>query len=220
MKKLTLSEVRKRLEKEHSPIKPRNFQYYQRLGLLPKPEKKVGAKGRGVYGYYMPSIIKLIKYIYLLKDRGYELNDILEEGNRKIIEKFDESFRKWGKLDMPLQKTKGFDEFKRRVLKTYNLWDVPGKIEYGVLHYIQNKINDLLPGLEKALFIIKKDLDDTKDKKERKALERNIKRLNRAIEDYKDDLQKIYKRIGEIDSGGLKPEEPILMWKEGNRKIM
>jgi DNA-binding transcriptional MerR regulator len=219
MRKLTLPEVLSRLEKERIPMTKRSFEYYQRLGLLPRPEKKVGAKGRGVYGYYMPSIIRLIKYIFTLKNKGYELNDILNEGNKKIIDKFGESFKKWGEWDKALQDTKGFNGFEERVLKTYHLWDIPGKIERDALHHILNRINDLLPGLEESLSMVKEELATTKDE-ERKALERIIERLNTTIQGHKNQLSKIYRRIGEIERGELKPEKPILMWEGGDNDIM
>jgi hypothetical protein len=51
MPKLKLLELLKKLKKEGIDISGRTFEYYQSLGLLPKPlEKQKGKGGRGVYG--------------------------------------------------------------------------------------------------------------------------------------------------------------------------
>jgi hypothetical protein len=44
----TIQLVIERCNREGIPISKRTLEYYQRLELLPKPEKKVGARGRGV----------------------------------------------------------------------------------------------------------------------------------------------------------------------------
>ena len=75
--KLKLVEVLKILTDQGIPISKVTFEYYQKIGLLPWPEKIVGKGGRGVYGYYDPNVVEMIKIIYSLKNKGLTLFDIV-----------------------------------------------------------------------------------------------------------------------------------------------
>jgi len=85
---LTLQQVLDKSKKAGVPINKRTFEYYQSLGFLPKPHRKVkGEKGRGVYGYYEPIVIDIVKKIYKLKNAGHSLNEIKEISKKEALEK-------------------------------------------------------------------------------------------------------------------------------------
>ena len=84
---LRLPELRERLKADGFKITKRTFEYYQRLGLLPRPEKRVGERGRGVYGYYDAKVIDMVKMIFRLKEEGKPLAAIREEAQRSILER-------------------------------------------------------------------------------------------------------------------------------------
>ena len=116
MDKLKLPEVLKRLKEEGIDITKRTFEFYQRLGLLPKPEKRVGKGGKGVYGYYDPEIINLVKEIYKLKEEGHLLIDIPLVLIDLVINKYKSVLNEWGFSDYHLSEMMGWDpkEEKRK----------------------------------------------------------------------------------------------------------
>lgn len=121
MEKLKLPEVLKKLEGEGIDITKRTFEFYQRLGLLPKPKKQVGKRGRGVYGYYDYQIVAtLLKFIYEMKEKGYTLAYIIERGESKVIKKYKSVLNKWGFSDYSLPEMSGLDpEKSKRIAKEY-----------------------------------------------------------------------------------------------------
>lgn len=97
MKELKLTEVLEKLKKEGISITKRTFEFYQRLGLLPKPKiKQVGKRGRGVYGYYNPLVIKIAKVIYKAKEHGRTLAEIKERVDKMTISRYRDVLKKWG----------------------------------------------------------------------------------------------------------------------------
>jgi DNA-binding transcriptional MerR regulator len=101
MGKLKLKEILERLKKEGISISKRTFEFYQRIGLLPKPTtKEVGHGGRGVYGYYDDTdVIKRVKDINRLKEQGYTLARILELMKDNVIGKYEDFRNKFGLSD-------------------------------------------------------------------------------------------------------------------------
>jgi len=93
---LRLPELRERLKADGFKITKRTFEYYQRLGLLPRPEKRVGERGRGVYGYYDAKVIDMVKMIFRLKAEGKPLAAIREEAKRTIVERYKALLSEWG----------------------------------------------------------------------------------------------------------------------------
>jgi hypothetical protein len=78
------------------------------MGLLPKPEKKVGARGRGVYGFYDPDIVLLaVKFILDLKESGASLEKIKEESERLVISQYMNRLKDWGFSDYSLPEMGG-----------------------------------------------------------------------------------------------------------------
>jgi len=108
MDKVKISEILERLKKEGIDLPKRTFEFWQRLGLLPKPEKHVGRGGRGVYGYYDPAVVDLVKLICKLKEKGYSLFEITEKTNAIIIKKYKRTLKDWGFSDYILSEMKGF----------------------------------------------------------------------------------------------------------------
>ena len=93
---LTLQQVLDKSKKAGVPINKRTFEYYQSLGFLPKPHKIVGKKGRGLYGYYDPIVINIVKKIYKLKKVGHSLKEIKEISEREVLEKYKKILIDWG----------------------------------------------------------------------------------------------------------------------------
>ncbi len=121
MEKLKLSEVLEKLKKDGIGITKRNFEFYQRLGLLPKPKKQVGKRGRGVYGYYDYQLVAmLLKFIYEMKEKGCTLAYIIERSESKVIEKYKSVLNKWGFSGYSLPEMKGRNQEKsKRIEKEY-----------------------------------------------------------------------------------------------------
>lgn len=108
MKLLTLPEVLKALKKEGINISRRTFEFYQKIELLPKPQKKQkGEGGRGVYGLYYPTIIRQVKLIHKYKDKGYTLHRLSELLERIVIEDYKKVLKEWGFSDFSLSELKG-----------------------------------------------------------------------------------------------------------------
>ena len=77
MAKIKIPEILEKLEKDGLGISKRTFQYYQWRGFLPKPEMRVGEKGRGVYGFYDYETIRdLVLSIRDMKAQSLTLADI------------------------------------------------------------------------------------------------------------------------------------------------
>ncbi|HXW68772.1 MAG TPA: 4Fe-4S dicluster domain-containing protein [Dissulfurispiraceae bacterium] len=74
---LTLSNVIEKLKENGLTLTRRTFQYYVQAGLLPKGIRRGSEKG-GVQFYYSESIIKTIRKIFDLKNKGRSLNEIRE----------------------------------------------------------------------------------------------------------------------------------------------
>lgn len=109
MKKLKLTEILTKLVKEDIHITKSTFEFYQKLGLLPKPmEKQKGKGGRGVYGLYDPSVVDLIKTIHRhTKEQGRTLYDFMKVVNGFVIEKYRAVLNEWGFSDYTLSELKG-----------------------------------------------------------------------------------------------------------------
>ena len=93
---LTTNQILSELKKDKILITKRTFEYYQRLGFLPRPYKKVGKKGRGVYGYYDSGTVNLIWVIWKLKKKGFSLKKIREYQKIDIFQKYEKYLKKWG----------------------------------------------------------------------------------------------------------------------------
>jgi len=91
LKELTLKEAVTRCR-----ISKRTFEYYQSLGLIPPPKKRVGIGGRGVYGYYSPNIPNLFKTINDLQSHGQSLAEIKKSLDASVLERFKAVLKKWG----------------------------------------------------------------------------------------------------------------------------
>jgi len=72
---LTVDEIINHLREEGFQITKRTFQYYVQSGILPKGIRK-GAKSGGVRFYYPPSVLENLRQIFILKSKGYKLNEI------------------------------------------------------------------------------------------------------------------------------------------------
>jgi len=93
---LTLQQVLDKSKKAGVPITKRTIEYYRSLGLLPKPRKIVGERGRGVYGYYDPMILHMIKKIHKYKEDGFSLKDIKDISEKWVLDTCNEILRDWG----------------------------------------------------------------------------------------------------------------------------
>ena len=94
---ITLQQVLDRSKKAGVPITKRTFEYYRSLGLLPRPSnKRVGERGRGVYGYYHPKILQMIKKIHKYKEAGFSLKDIKDISEKYVLDTCNEILRDWG----------------------------------------------------------------------------------------------------------------------------
>ena len=94
---ITLQQVLDRSKKAGVPITKRTFEYYRSLGLLPRPSnKRVGERGRGVYGYYNPKILQMIKKIHKYKEAGFSLKDIKDISEKYVLDTCNEVLRDWG----------------------------------------------------------------------------------------------------------------------------
>jgi len=72
---LTVDEIINHLREEGFQITKRTFQYYVQTGILPKGIRK-GAKSGGVRFYYPPPVLENLRQIFILKSKGYKLNEI------------------------------------------------------------------------------------------------------------------------------------------------
>ena len=109
MDKLKLPEVLERLEKQGLSITKRTFQLYQSLGLLPKPEKQVGKRGRGLYGFYNYKVVSgCLKLIYDLKKQGNTLFQISKAMDQLVLRKYRAVLKKWGFSDFSLSEMDGY----------------------------------------------------------------------------------------------------------------
>lgn len=132
MEKLKLPEILERLKAKGLGISKRTFEFYQSLGFLPKPEKKVGKGGRGVYGYYDPSVVDpLVKTIHDLKSRGYSLLQIMEIAESSVIKRYKSVLKQWGFSDYMLSELKGRDPSKPEVVAAQHRVDI--MIREGIL---------------------------------------------------------------------------------------
>ena len=89
LKELTLKEAVTRCK-----ISKRTFEYYQRLGLIPPPKKRVGKYGRGVYGYYSSDITKQLATIRDLQAQGQSLSEIKKTLKTRVTERFKAVLKK------------------------------------------------------------------------------------------------------------------------------
>lgn len=97
MDKLKSSELLKWLKSKKVNINKRTFEYYQRLGLLPKPEKRVGIRGRGVYGYYNPEFIRdTLEMIFKYKKNGKTLEEIRLILMQEVSQKINSILKEYG----------------------------------------------------------------------------------------------------------------------------
>ncbi len=106
VKEITLKEVSRR-----SNLSKRTIEYYQSLGLIPPPIKRVGKRGRGVYGYYTPDITKLLDTIRDLKAHGQSLGEIKKSLDARITERFKAVLKKWGFSDYRLPELYGLPDY-------------------------------------------------------------------------------------------------------------
>jgi DNA-binding transcriptional MerR regulator len=102
-KPMKLSEVLKATK-----INKRTFEYYQSLGLLPRPTRQVGPKGRGVLGLYDPEIVALIKKIQKLKKERCSLKEIEIKMAQKIGTSLKNVLKAWGFSSYGLPELRGF----------------------------------------------------------------------------------------------------------------
>jgi DNA-binding transcriptional MerR regulator len=159
LEKLKLVEIQDRLKKEGINISERTFEYYQRLGLLPKPGKKeVGKKGRGVYGYYDIHVIKHVRAVQKLKEKGNTLDQILGLMQKEILDKYRSTWRKF-QYGSPLLETEGELHkeppcfLEKRLLRKLPLWATTKEIEILVLKDMNREAYALKRGLRKALML-------------------------------------------------------------------
>jgi hypothetical protein len=165
MKKETLNieEISNQLKKEGIDIKPRKFEYYQGLGLFPKPSKKevgkkeVGKKKGGVYGRYDADvIINYVKKFQKLKEEKYMLDEILELMQKEILDKYSSAWRKF-QYSYPLLKTEGVSHREppcfsgNRLLRKLPLWATKEEVEILALKDMNREAYALKRGLRKAL---------------------------------------------------------------------
>jgi DNA-binding transcriptional MerR regulator len=109
MERLRLSEVLRKLQNDGITITKRTFEFYQKLGLLPKPAlKEKGAKG-GVYGLYDSTVIDFIKDIQKLKDMGLTLTETTEKLEKRLFDKYKAVLQKWGFSDYSLPELRGHE---------------------------------------------------------------------------------------------------------------
>jgi len=97
---LRTQELIEKLEKSGIIISKRTIEYYQELGLLPRPLRKKGAKtGGGVLGYYQPNVVDIIRSIHTQKDKGLTLSEIKDNLRDTLFEKYKQHYKEWGVLD-------------------------------------------------------------------------------------------------------------------------
>jgi len=174
MEKLTLLEVLEKLKDEGFEITKRTFMFYQRLGLLPTPEKRI-RKRRGVYGYYdYQTILDLVRFIYKKKEEGLTLAEIQEVTGDLLFKKYESVLDKWEVYYPPKLETSsalnGIDrkiletvletqelaEIKRvymrkKIIEDLRWWDPDEKIELYALKYIYDRVSAFTGGLSIAL---------------------------------------------------------------------
>jgi DNA-binding transcriptional MerR regulator len=120
---MNLPEVLKKLNSEGIEITPRTFEYYQFMGLLPKPvEKRVGKGKRGIYGYFDESIIDDVKNIITWKNQGYTLTQMKERLDDANSKKFISYFKTWKLTDKEMQT---LDQGKKK--STFITWKLTDK---------------------------------------------------------------------------------------------
>lgn len=106
---ISLKEVLAKLKKEGVNISKRTFEYYQRLELIPKPStKRVGKKGRGVYGVYDPNLVAGIRRIFELKAKCLTLGEIRAERKLEVADRYKAVLQTWGFSGFSLPEMKGY----------------------------------------------------------------------------------------------------------------
>ncbi|OPY81802.1 MAG: hypothetical protein A4E65_00991 [Syntrophorhabdus sp. PtaU1.Bin153] len=94
---ITIAEIIRRLEQKGVHITRRTFEFYQGIGLLPKPVHKAKGKGgKGVHGLYHERIVDLIIKIYDLQREGLALAQIVESLQQKILKRYARVLNSWG----------------------------------------------------------------------------------------------------------------------------
>lgn len=96
MKKFEIKDVLRELQKKGIKISRRTFQFWQSLGLLPKPIKEVGKDGKGVYNFYPPIVIDLIKKICELKEKNLTLKEIRNGITISVLENVKHHLKELG----------------------------------------------------------------------------------------------------------------------------
>ena len=174
MDKLTLLEILEKLKDEGFEITKRTFMFYQRLGLLPAPEKRI-RKGRGAYRYYdYQTILDLVRFIYKKKEEGLTLTEIQKDTEDLLVKKYESVLNEWG-VPHPFKSETSSDlnEIDKKILETVfetqkvteimgmyrrkkiiedlRWWYPDEKIELYALKYVYNRASAFTGGLSIAL---------------------------------------------------------------------
>jgi len=244
MDELKLPEVLERLKEEGFDITKRTFEYYQRIELLPSPQKKVGKRGRGVYGYYIyQEVLLAMQLIYELKKEGFTLVDIKQTGEDRLIEQYESVLNEWGFPDYkvskmedsnPMAKDGTISEIKKRmfgakaiereVVENLRWWYSDKVIELYALKYIQDKTLGLLSGLNIAIDEINQKMESYRNSDFPSITEIwTLIEIYRKLEAKYEKLMglqfRTYARMAEISGkeyGGLTKEK----WEEQEKKYL
>lgn len=201
---LRLNELLKKLKEKGKFITKRTFEFYQKLGFLPKPIKTVGEGGRGVYGLYNLIIVEFaLEIIEAEKGKGLTLKQIYEQLSNTLLKKYKNYLEKWGYLKLTEciyddDCAKLFSEDKDIITEPFHRVDLDGAelwwpdilIEELALKKIKETASSVIMGVTVAHKLISKNkhVNTILKQLECKALEAHIVKLRADL------------RLGEISS--------------------
>ncbi len=108
---LAVPEILKRLKKSGYKCNRSTFQFYQKLGLIPPPQKVPVKKGRGMIGLYDYSIVeRIIGFIQDMQSKGRTLAQIEELLQKTVLKEFKAVLAEWGFSDYFLYELTGYSK--------------------------------------------------------------------------------------------------------------
>ncbi len=154
----TLNQVLAALRKEGIDLNRNQVDYYQKHGLLPRPAKRVGGRGHGIYGYNPKEFTRAAKIVVKLKDEGHtvpKIKGILSERMRRLCY---EALREIGINDVfeltpqqlmgvPLNMDEGLSDIRRdrenQILRQVKFWWVDSDIKSAILMYVTDRVDEV-----------------------------------------------------------------------------
>ncbi len=169
----TLKEIQDALGKEGIDLNRNQVDYYQKHRLLPRPAKRVGGRGHGLYGYNPKEFTRAAKMVLKLKAEGLTVPKIKKALSARMLNLCYETLREIGINDMfelttqqlmgvPLNVDMYMKTLKEKkvenpqgclsdirrdrenqILRRVKFWWADSEIESAVLMYVIDRVDDV-----------------------------------------------------------------------------